>query len=853
MKTIITILLFFTLGITSSAQNDSISQLYNKAEKYYDIGRTDDALLLLEKNINKFSPEFKASALRLCALCHMAAYDEVNTRKYARRLLDEAPGYISNNDPIRFRDLIAELQTAIEASITTASSSYETLEETPVPVTLITEDMIKACGAHTVQDALIAYVPSISPVEDNGMMNFSYRGIHGAGQDIMLIMLNGIRLNSFSTNIASADYSIDINKIKQIEVLRGPASSLYGDAALTGVVNIITKSGRDVDGVEANAAVGNYGQTKGSVVVGKHLFNCDILTWGSIYRSDGQKVKNEFQNSYYSVYPIQNDVLLGAYNRKPAYEYGVSLKYKELSFTYFCNSAKNVMPYTKSDYFFEDYYPYAYWSYNGINGNMPGIARTTHNIKTAYIKDLGRFNIAISLTYNREQMSKYYITADSTADSDSINPLNFFKTSISTFDQTTTSEPLRNGLGTFTEWEDDNSKIGIRLMYNYGRKKNGGTITMGADGSIFRMIYRNVRNVYDFGTQMTRENSSFLNPPYNLDDKETKNNFLIQLKHRFGRLIINSGLRIDFKKHAQIIANKDRLYTRFKDTIAFAKYKIDILDKINQEQKIHEYSPRISLIYMLERLNFKLNFSKSFVDAPYMARTNGYNILYYGKPLIPETAYSLQFTVSGHDFVQNLTSEVNFFYNKYENLIITDDYMYDNWNVPMAGVEAVATYKKNKLSLTATAIFQKVVKDEPITYDMTDIYVALGNKDLAPEDYLYTVSDVYGNDICNVPAFMFNAVASYQICQKMRLNANFNYMGRQYFKFCYDEELEKNEYYKIPQVFLVNPSVNLYFGKFEFDLQIHNIFNHKYSLGGKCYYPIQQKGLWLMAGASYKF
>jgi iron complex outermembrane receptor protein len=49
-----------------------------------------------------------------------------------------------------------------------------------------------------------------------------------------------------------------LDKLKQIEVLRGPASSLYGGVALTAVVNLITKQGIDVDGIKIRAGIGNY-------------------------------------------------------------------------------------------------------------------------------------------------------------------------------------------------------------------------------------------------------------------------------------------------------------------------------------------------------------------------------------------------------------------------------------------------------------------------------------------------------------------------------------------------------------------------------------------------------------------
>ena len=252
------------IALSSFAQDNEsdLRAAYNKAESYYDIGRFDDAIKLLDENHSKFPETIKNNVLRLYALCYMATDNQEMCKKNAMLLLNANPGYTSVNDPPRFRDMIEELKKGANATISTASLSNESVEEAPVPVTVITEEMIRAAGAQTIQDALIAYVPGISVIEINGIMNFAYRGIYGLSQEKMLFMLNGIRLNSYYSNTAMTDYSISMEKIKQIEILRGPSSSLYGDVALTGVVNIITKDGSDLDGIEINAGVGNFGGCK---------------------------------------------------------------------------------------------------------------------------------------------------------------------------------------------------------------------------------------------------------------------------------------------------------------------------------------------------------------------------------------------------------------------------------------------------------------------------------------------------------------------------------------------------------------------------------------------------------------
>ena len=114
---------------------------------------------------------------------------------------------------------------------------------------------------------------------------------------------------------------------------------------------------------------------------------------------------------------------------------------------------------------------------------------------------------------------------------------------------------------------------------------------------------------------------------------------------------------------------------------------------------------------------------------------------------------------------------------------------------------------------------------------------------------------IVNGNVLNTPNFFVNALLSYRFNKTVRANIGINYCGKQYFKFrIYENPIDWEESYKeISQYFLVNPGLNFDFGKLKLDINIHNVFNHKYSLGGNCFREIPQKGLWLMAGVSYNF
>lgn len=95
--------------------------------------------------------------------------------------------------------------------------------------------------------------------------------MHGAcasSQQKILVMHNGHRLNSQVYAMAAPDWSISLDWLARVEVLRGPGSSLYGNVALIVVVNLVTKRPWEVEGTQVTLGSGNHGQRLLSVVAG---------------------------------------------------------------------------------------------------------------------------------------------------------------------------------------------------------------------------------------------------------------------------------------------------------------------------------------------------------------------------------------------------------------------------------------------------------------------------------------------------------------------------------------------------------------------------------------------------------
>ena len=261
-----------------SQSNNEMRQVYAEAESAYQLGQIEQAINILQQNYKSFQGNAKQNALRLLSLCHLALDNLEESERYASMLLDINPYYTSTMDPIRFEDMINLLKSGRSATITTASSQAESINEAPVPVTVITREMIdRLSNNKSIGQILAAYVPGLNEVSACTISNISMHGVYTASQEKILIMENGHRLNMRTTNNGKLDYAISTEKIDHIEVLRGPASSLYGNVALTAVVNIITKNGRDVNGIKGKYGYGSYGTHRAELIAGTTLLDADVM------------------------------------------------------------------------------------------------------------------------------------------------------------------------------------------------------------------------------------------------------------------------------------------------------------------------------------------------------------------------------------------------------------------------------------------------------------------------------------------------------------------------------------------------------------------------------------------------
>ncbi len=203
-------------------------------------------------------------------------------------------------------DLPLEKLMDIEIPTVFGASKFAQKEtEAPSTVTVIQSDEIKKFGYRTLAD-LLRSVQGLYVTYDR---NYAFLGADGVElgdfNSRILLLVNGHRINNNLTDGAYIDtaFILDVDLIDHVEVIQGPGSALYGNNAFFGVVNVVTRTGRQLNGAEISGEYGGYDAYKGRISYGK-LFNngLELLASGTIYDSAGA------DRLYYPEYdtPAQN-------------------------------------------------------------------------------------------------------------------------------------------------------------------------------------------------------------------------------------------------------------------------------------------------------------------------------------------------------------------------------------------------------------------------------------------------------------------------------------------------------------------------------------------------------------------
>ncbi len=216
-------------------------------------------------------------------------------RRIPMGLLLVAIGICSLSKPVNavesFSPVTELLLFSDEIMVMSATKRLQKLSEVPGSVTIITEKEIKQSGALTIFEAL-RNLADITIINEGLFNTIRFRSMQAAYNNKILVLIDGRKVNTMDWGNFDGDLGINLANVKQIEVIKGPGSSLYGANAYAGVISIVTKDGAEIGGLKTDISVGNKPgdrevSQKYSLTYGKKMDDLDCKISASYWRASG--------------------------------------------------------------------------------------------------------------------------------------------------------------------------------------------------------------------------------------------------------------------------------------------------------------------------------------------------------------------------------------------------------------------------------------------------------------------------------------------------------------------------------------------------------------------------------------
>jgi len=235
------------------------------------------------------------------------------------------------------------LDSLLNIPVSAATKYEKKTSEVPASVSIITSDDIARYGWRTLDEAL----SSVRGFYVSNDHNYHYIGARGFSRPTdynnrILLLLNGHTMNEnvYGSALIGPETVIDMDVVERIEIVRGPGSALYGTGAMFAVLNIITKKGVVLDGLEVSAETGSFGRKRATGAYGKRFDrDLDIMVSGSWADIGGHDLFFEGFDD-----PSTNNGVAEKKDGERFYGFLSNVRYKDLSIQGIFSSREKVVP-----------------------------------------------------------------------------------------------------------------------------------------------------------------------------------------------------------------------------------------------------------------------------------------------------------------------------------------------------------------------------------------------------------------------------------------------------------------------------------------------------------------------------
>ncbi len=198
------------------------------------------------------------------------------------------------------RDISREPVETLEEVVVTGTRTEQRIERVPAHVAIITEDQIRASGAQSVPEVLRS-LGGVMVRDLNGNGNNQNIDMGGFGETAdrhVAVVVNGRRINPIDQSGIRWS-TIPLENIQRIEILHGSGNVLYGDNAVGGVINIITKEWQGEAGVNVELATGSHNTQKAHVNTSFGKDDVGVILGATLFKTDGYRDRSEKDQAHF--------------------------------------------------------------------------------------------------------------------------------------------------------------------------------------------------------------------------------------------------------------------------------------------------------------------------------------------------------------------------------------------------------------------------------------------------------------------------------------------------------------------------------------------------------------------------
>lgn len=191
------------------------------------------------------------------------------------------------------------LEELLNVPVVTATKQEQSSLDAPATVYVFTEQQIRNRGYNSIED-LLEDVPEVEIQRESNhetWNNVTMRGV--SGNEKFILLVDGIRVSAPTGDHHLVGTNYPLANAKRVEVILGPASALYGVDAFSGIIQIITKTGAEIQKQKVAGSYGRFKTTDDSFVLGSKFHDVvGVSLTGQLYHSAGPFFPSFYPTEY---------------------------------------------------------------------------------------------------------------------------------------------------------------------------------------------------------------------------------------------------------------------------------------------------------------------------------------------------------------------------------------------------------------------------------------------------------------------------------------------------------------------------------------------------------------------------